>query len=66
MTSIVVEIKEAVAWVTLASPPVNALSMALIDDLSQALQDNQPPDVRAVVIRAAAGSSVFSAGHDVR
>jgi methylmalonyl-CoA decarboxylase len=66
LTSIVVDIREAVAWITLASPPVNALSIGLIDELSEALQAHQPPDVRAVVIRAAAGSSVFSAGHDVR
>jgi methylmalonyl-CoA decarboxylase len=63
---ITVEVSDAVAWVTLASPPVNALSMALIDDLSAALVEHRPPDVRVVVIRAAAGTRVFSAGHDVR
>jgi len=61
-----IEVSEAVAWITLASPPVNALSMALIDDLSAALVEHRPPEVRVVVIRAAAGSRVFSAGHDVR
>jgi methylmalonyl-CoA decarboxylase len=61
-----VEISDSVAWITLASAPVNALSMALIDDLSAALLEHRPPEVRVVVIRAEAGSKVFSAGHDVR
>jgi methylmalonyl-CoA decarboxylase len=66
VSSIVVEIRDQVAWITLASPPVNALSMTLIDDLSAALVEHRPPEVRAVVIRAASGARVFSAGHDVR
>jgi methylmalonyl-CoA decarboxylase len=66
VSSIKVEVRDAVAWMTLASPPVNALSMTLIDDLSAALVDYRPPEVRVVVIRAASGSKVFSAGHDVR
>ena len=66
MTSIVVDIREAVAWITLANPPVNALSMTLIDELSAVLVAHRPPEVRVVVIRAAPGACVFSAGHDVR
>ncbi|MCU0483967.1 MAG: methylmalonyl-CoA decarboxylase [Chloroflexi bacterium] len=60
------EVRDSVAWITLVSPPVNALSMALIDDLSAALAAHRPPEVRAVVIRSAPGARVFSAGHDVR
>jgi methylmalonyl-CoA decarboxylase len=63
---VVVDIRDSVAWLTLSAPPVNALSIALIDDLSGALAAARPPDVRAVVIRAAPGARVFSAGHDVR
>jgi methylmalonyl-CoA decarboxylase len=63
---VLVDIRDSVAWLTLAAPPVNALSMALIDDLSAALIAARPPDVRAVVIRAVPGARVFSAGHDVR
>ena len=66
MSSIVVEIRDQVAWITLARPPVNALSMPRLDDLSAALVEHRPPEVRAVVIRAAPGARVFSAGHDVR
>src|ERR1035437_858394 len=60
------EVANQVAWITLDSPPVNALSIHLIDDLAEALHAAQPPEVRAVVIRALPGSKVFSAGHDVR
>ena len=66
MSSISIEIRDAVAWITLTSPPVNALSMTLIDELSAALVEHRPPEVRVVVIRSAAGAKVFSAGHDVR
>jgi methylmalonyl-CoA decarboxylase len=66
VSSISIDVRESVAWITLASPPVNALSMTLIDDLSAALVANRPPEIRVVVIRAAAGAKVFSAGHDVR
>lgn len=58
-------VADSIAWLTLASPPVNALSVELIDDLEAALAAQQPPEVRAVVIRAAPGAPVFSAGHDV-
>jgi methylmalonyl-CoA decarboxylase len=59
------EIRDEVAWLTLDSPPVNALSMALIDELAAALDRAGPPEIRAVVIRALPGANVFSAGHDV-
>jgi methylmalonyl-CoA decarboxylase len=61
-----VEVRDSVAWLTVDNPPVNALSVALIDALSSALDDSQPPDIRAVVIRAARGARIYSAGHDVR
>ena len=65
MDLVLTQVTESVAWLTLASPPVNALSIALIDALEAALAANQPPDVRAVVIRAQPGATIFSAGHDV-
>jgi methylmalonyl-CoA decarboxylase len=60
-----IEARDGVAWLTLDSPPVNALSMALIDELSEALGAARPPAIRTVVIRARPGARVFSAGHDV-
>ena len=64
--TVAVEVRDSVAWLTLDNPPVNALSVALIDALSSALDDSQPPDIRAIVIRAARGARIYSAGHDVR
>lgn len=65
-SKVLVDTSESVAWLTLVAPPVNALSMALIDELTEALAAQRPPEVRAVVIRAARGARVFSAGHDIR
>ena len=65
-STVAIDIRESVAWLTLDSPPVNALSVSLIDALSAALDANQPPAIRAIVIRAARGARIFSAGHDVR
>jgi methylmalonyl-CoA decarboxylase len=59
------EVRESVAWLTLANPPVNALTSTLIAHLAAALDAAQPPEIRAVVIRAPSGARVFSAGHDV-
>jgi methylmalonyl-CoA decarboxylase len=44
----------------------NALSKVLVDDLVAALGEMQERQVRAIVLRAPAGSTVWSAGHDVR
>ncbi len=63
--SVLVEIRSGIAWMTVSNPPVNALTAALIDELSEALNNAQPPAIRVVVLRAPAGSHVFSAGHDV-
>lgn len=64
--TVVVDIRDSIAWITLSNPPVNALSVALIDQLSGALAAQQLPDIRAIVLRAVPGARVFSAGHDVR
>lgn len=45
---------------------LNALSKELIDDICAALEDMKRHEVRVVILRAAAGAKVFSAGHDVR
>lgn len=62
---ITVDVRESVAWLTISEPPVNALSATLIRHLTDALGEAQPPEIRVVVLRAPAGSRVFSAGHDV-
>ncbi len=55
-----------VGTVTLNDPPKrNALSAALIRDLLQALGDTSSGGARVIVVRAASGARVWSAGHDV-
>lgn len=44
----------------------NCLNEALIQDLCAALDAMREHEVRVVILRAAEGSAVFSAGHDVR
>jgi methylmalonyl-CoA decarboxylase len=44
----------------------NALSSALIADLLKALSDMRSLEARVVVLRAAPGAKVWSAGHDVK
>ncbi len=56
-----------VGVVTLNNPKkLNALSKELIDHLCDAFEFLQGQEARAVILRAPAGSKVFSAGHDVR
>ena len=53
--------------ITLNNPQKrNALSSELINDLCGALEEMRRQEVRVVVLRAPAGSKVFSSGHDVR
>jgi enoyl-CoA hydratase/carnithine racemase len=60
-----VAIDEAVATITLARPPMNALSAAVLDALAAAAaQVSADPAVRAVVLYG--GPKVFAAGADVR
>lgn len=58
---------DAVGTLTLNQPEKrNALSRALIDELIAGLDSLAAASVRAVVLRAPAGSRVWSAGHDVK
>lgn len=66
MSTVLTEVHDAIGTITLNHGKVNALSSALIDDICAALEAMQPPDVRVVILRAAKGAKVFSAGHDVR
>jgi len=45
---------------------LNSLSKVFVDDIIRALQDLNTREVRCVILRAPAGSKVFSAGHDIR
>lgn len=61
-----IDCQGAVGVITLDHPQQrNALSRRLVDDLLAALADFGRRRLRVVVLRAAAGSAVWSAGHDV-
>jgi methylmalonyl-CoA decarboxylase len=60
-------LSNAIGAITINNPKkLNSLSKELIDDLCAALEDMRQHEVRVVILKAPAGSKVFSAGHDVR
>jgi len=67
MAMVEVKTGNSIGVLTLNNPEKrNALSTALIEDLCAALEEMRRAEIRVVILRAAAGSKVFSAGHDVR
>ena len=61
------ETYQNIGVITLDNPEKrNCLSTELIDDLCAALEQMRQQEVRVVILRAPAGSKVFSSGHDVR
>ena len=64
LTTVSVAIDDGIATLTLDRPPLNVLSIALLDELELALRDLQgDPQLRLIVIRGA--GRAFSAGVDV-
>ena len=61
------KIANCIAVITLNNPrKQNALSRELIDELCAAFEDMRKRHARVIILRAAAGATVFSSGHDVR
>jgi methylmalonyl-CoA decarboxylase len=66
MPLILTQIEGKVGVITLNNPEKrNCLNEALIQELLAALDEFQARDVRVVILRAPAGSKVWSAGHDI-
>ena len=66
MAFVKTSVEKAVGTITLDHPQKhNALSTALIADLLEALSGMSASGARVIVLRAARGSKVWSAGHDV-
>jgi methylmalonyl-CoA decarboxylase len=62
-----VKISNDIGILVLNNPDrLNSLSKALLDELCAGLESMRKRDARVVILRALAGSKVFSAGHDVR
>jgi enoyl-CoA hydratase/carnithine racemase len=61
-----IETRDGIRRITLANPPANALSIAVMEALQAALDAaGEDEDVRVIVLAAAPGK-VFSAGHDLK
>lgn len=66
MSLVLTQIDGAIGTITLNNPSKrNALSEPLVAQVIAALQECQTQKVRVVVLRAPAGTKVWSAGHDV-
>ncbi len=66
MPLIVTDLAAAIGTITLDNPAKrNALSEAMVDEIVAALAVFRERRARAVVLRARAGVTVWSAGHDV-
>ena len=66
MSTILTRTHDSVGTITLNHEKVNPLSKQVIDDLCAALEAMKADAVNVVILRAAKGAKVFSAGHDVR
>jgi len=61
------DVSNFIGVLTLNNPAKhNSLSKQLLDELCAGLQSMRAHQVRVVILRAPAGSKVFSSGHDVR
>jgi methylmalonyl-CoA decarboxylase len=66
MSLVLAEIESGIGTISLNNPKKhNALSEALVAELHAAFEHMHASEVRVVVLRAAPGSRVWSAGHDV-
>lgn len=59
-------LETVIGVITLENGKVNALSKSLLDDITATLVGLRTGPVRVVILRAAKGAKVFSAGHDVQ
>lgn len=66
MKAVHTAVEDAIGTIILNHGKVNALSKQLIDDICSALEVMKLQAARVVIIRAAKGAKVFSAGHDVK
>lgn len=65
MGALFTTIEDVIGVLTLEHGKVNALSKILLDEITAALAALRSSSLRAVILRAAPGTKVFSAGHDV-
>jgi len=66
LTTVLTSVQDSIGTITLNHGKVNPLSKALIDDICAAFEQMKAQSVQVVILRAAKGAKVFSAGHDVK
>lgn len=66
MTLIDINKEDHIAFLTLNNPPVNVLSLELIDELNQVFSELAADEETRVVVVTGAGDKAFMAGADVR
>jgi len=65
-TTVQVDVKDNIGVITLSNQAKrNALSKALLSDLNAALDNFQSKKIPVVILRAAPGVKIWSAGHDI-
>jgi methylmalonyl-CoA decarboxylase len=66
LSTVLTKAEDSIGTITLSYGKVNPLSRQLIEDLCEALEQMKSDSLQVVILRAAKGAKVFSAGHDVR
>jgi len=64
--AVLIQTEDSIGTITLNYGKVNTLSRQLIEDICAALERMKSDSLQVVILRAAKGAKVFSAGHDVR
>jgi methylmalonyl-CoA decarboxylase len=64
--TVLIGTQDSIGTITLNQGKVNTLNRQLIEDICTALEQMKSESVPVVILRAAKGAKVFSAGHDVR
>jgi methylmalonyl-CoA decarboxylase len=66
LSTVLTKTEDSIGIITLNHGKVNTLSRQLIEDMCAALEQMKSDSLQVIVLRAAPGVKVFSAGHDVR
>ena len=66
LATVLITTENSIGTITLSQGKVNTLNRQLIEDICAALEQLKSESAQVVILRAAKGVKVFSAGHDVK
>jgi methylmalonyl-CoA decarboxylase len=66
LSTVLTKTEDSIGVITLNHGKVNTLSRQIIEDMCVALEQMKSDSLEVIILRAAPGVKVFSAGHDVR